>query len=174
MFLKALACLLLAFAVIIYGAFDDKNRMSRSVYLYQMKEWSSFEPSSIDNAVRELLQTGESFELNGLYFDAAATQINGGQWVADCVEENTGVSHRTGGYNSPRAAMDGCVDDLRSTIAVSVAETIEKGSHTISARAAQVWQGARDMLERARVKVGERRHDLQDKYKEFTEAATKR
>src|SRR5690606_24583539 len=124
-------------------------RMRKSLYLYQIKEWSSFQPSEIDAAVKELLQAGESVDINGLHFDAAATKISGGKWVADCVEENTGVTHRTGAYSDPSSAMNSCIEDLRSTVVVSVAETIQKGSHAINARAQQVWQAARDALSKA-------------------------
>src|SRR3546814_12749346 len=66
--------LLVAALALALGAFDNPNRMHKSLYLYQIKEWSSFEPSAVDAAVKELLQAGESIDINGLHFDAAATQ----------------------------------------------------------------------------------------------------
>lgn len=171
--MRSLLLAVAAFAL-AYGALEDSNRMRKSLYLYQIKEWSSFEPSQIDSAVKELLQAGESLDINGLHFDAAATRINGDKWVADCVEENTGVTHRTGAYSDPASAMNSCIEDLRSTVVVSVAETIQKGSHTIGARAQQLWQGARDALNRASTRAEQGRHRIQDKYREFADAATRR
>lgn len=158
----------------IYAAMEPPNRISKALYFDQIREWSNLEPTAINSAIQQLLQTGKTMDINGLHFEAAATQISQGTWVADCAEDNTGVTFRTAGHSSAQTAMDACIEELRSTIVVSVSETVAKGTHSISTAAGRLWQAAADVLRRAQIRAEDSQQEVHDRYKELADKAAHR